>query len=93
MDTVSAELLTDGGNGAVVRLPGRQFPGVLLQGDTLSILRADVADLAAAAARPEPDRDELREGLRLLLADLDGLVDRYEAALAAHGIPLPYARE
>ncbi|MFF5778388.1 DUF6959 family protein [Streptomyces virginiae] len=39
MERVEAELFTDGGNDAVVRLPGRDFPGVLIQGDTLSILR------------------------------------------------------
>ncbi|WP_373294465.1 DUF6959 family protein [Streptomyces albiflavescens] len=36
MERVEAELFTDGGNDAVVRLPGRNFPGVLIQGDTLS---------------------------------------------------------
>ncbi|WUT05150.1 hypothetical protein OG802_18845 [Streptomyces sp. NBC_00704] len=33
MKRIEAELFTDGGNDAVVRMPGRQFPGVLVQGD------------------------------------------------------------
>jgi hypothetical protein len=33
MERVAAELFTDGGNNPVVRLPGRRFPGVLIQGD------------------------------------------------------------
>ncbi|MFF0091551.1 DUF6959 family protein [Streptomyces canus] len=30
MERVEAELFTDAGNDAVVRLPGRRFPGVLV---------------------------------------------------------------
>ncbi len=51
MDHVEAELYTDGGNDAVVRLPGRRFPGVLLQGDSLHILRSDLAEVAEACER------------------------------------------
>ncbi|WP_420709074.1 DUF6959 family protein [Streptomyces sp. NRRL B-1140] len=31
MERIEAELFTDGGNDAVVRIPGRRFPGVLVQ--------------------------------------------------------------
>lgn len=44
MEHIEAELFTDGGNDAVVRLSGRRFPGVLVQGDSLRILRSDVAE-------------------------------------------------
>jgi hypothetical protein len=50
MERVEAELFTDGGNNAVVRLPGRRFPGVLIQGDSLSILRSDVAEVPSTRA-------------------------------------------
>ncbi|MFE9967575.1 hypothetical protein OG894_38555 [Streptomyces sp. NBC_01724] len=48
MERVEAELFTDSGNNAVVRLPGGRFPGVLIQGDSLSILRSDVAEVVEA---------------------------------------------
>lgn len=35
MKRIEADILTDGGNDAVVRMPGRRFPGVLIQGDSL----------------------------------------------------------
>ncbi len=35
MERIEAELFTDGGNGAVVCVPGGSFPGVLVQGDSL----------------------------------------------------------
>ncbi|MFD6551890.1 DUF6959 family protein [Streptomyces sp. NPDC058398] len=88
MERIEVELLTDGGNDAVVRMPGRRFPGVLVQGDSLHVLRSDVSDVVEACERG--DLDEARESAGLLLADLDALLARYEAALSEHGIPRPY---
>lgn len=79
---------TDGGNAAVVRMPGGGFPGVVVQGDSLHILRGDVAEVAKAC---EPDNlDEARQSTGLLLANLDALLAQYEAALDEHEIPRPY---
>lgn len=88
MERIEAELFTDGGNDAVVRLPGRRFPGVLVQGDSLHILRSDVAEVVEACERG--DLDEARDSAGLLLANLDALLARYEAALNEHEIPRPY---
>lgn len=43
-----AELFTGGGNDTVVPMPGRQFPGILVQGGSLYILRSDVAEVVDA---------------------------------------------
>lgn len=88
MERVEAELFTDGGNDAVVRLPGRNFPGVLVQGDSLHILRSDVAEVMEACE--QGDLAEAQKAARLLLANLDVLLTRYSAALEAHEIPRPY---
>ena len=88
MERIEAELLTDSGNDAVVRMPGRRFPGVLVQGDSLHMLRSDVAEMVDACERG--DLDEVQESAGLLLATLDALLTRYEAALGEHGIPRPY---
>ncbi|MFE7650638.1 DUF6959 family protein [Streptomyces phaeoluteigriseus] len=88
MERVEVELFTDGGNDAVVRMPGRQFPGVLVQGDSLHILRSDVAEVARACERG--DLDEARDSAGFLLANLDARLARYEAALGEHEIPRPY---
>ncbi|WP_395361983.1 DUF6959 family protein [Streptomyces sp. YH02] len=47
---------------SVVRLPSRNFPGVLIQGDTLSMLRSDVAELAELLAAGEPAAARPRRG-------------------------------
>ncbi|WP_228332705.1 DUF6959 family protein [Streptomyces fungicidicus] len=87
MERVEAELFTDGGNDAVVRLPGRKFPGVLMQGDSLHILRSDLAEVVEACARG--DLAEARDSAGLLLVGLDALLTRYEDALQQHEIPRP----
>ncbi|MFJ5707637.1 DUF6959 family protein [Streptomyces sp. NPDC093105] len=88
MKRVEAELLTDGGNDAVVRLPSRTFPGVLIQGDTLSALRNDVAELVELCAAG--DLEEATYVAGLLQADLNAKLQHYTAALEAHGIPRPF---
>ncbi|MEO3978251.1 hypothetical protein [Streptomyces sp. CAU 1734] len=88
MKRVEIELFTDGGNDAVVRMPGRQFPGIVVQGDSLSVLRGDLAEVLDAC--DQGDLALARETAGYLAADLDALLARYAAALEAHGIPRPY---
>ncbi|MEV0113284.1 hypothetical protein AB0H77_08545 [Streptomyces sp. NPDC050844] len=89
MQRVEAELFTDGGNDAVVRLPGRRFPGVLIQGGgSLHMLRRDVAGVVEACERG--DSPDARDSAGLLLAGLDALLARYADALQDHEIPRPY---
>ncbi|WP_030547850.1 DUF6959 family protein [Streptomyces exfoliatus] len=88
MERVEAELFTDGGNDAVVRLPGRRFPGVLVQGDTLSTLSADVAELVELCAAGE--LEEARRVASLLRQDLGVKLQRYTDALDAHGERRPF---
>ncbi|MEU9113610.1 hypothetical protein AB0D04_17985 [Streptomyces sp. NPDC048483] len=88
MERVEAELFTAGSNDAVVRLPGRNFPGVLIQGDTLSILRTDVAELVELCAAG--NLEGARHVASLLHADLGEKLLRYTDALEAHGIRRPF---
>ncbi|WEH13374.1 hypothetical protein [Streptomyces sp. VNUA24] len=88
MELIEAELLTDPGNDAVVRLPQRRFPGVLIQGDSLSVIRSDVADIVESCDRG--DIGEARETAAILLSGIDELLTRYTEALQAHGIPIPF---
>ena len=88
VETLKVDALTGQHNYAVIRLPERKFPGVVVQGDSLSTL---VADLRRAL-------DYLREGavddgiaeVADVLETLKGAKGSYEAALAAHSISLPY---
>lgn len=69
-------------------MPGRKFPGVVVQGDSLNILLGlanSILDRAMATGNTElvDDAQELRQ----LLA---GRLRYYEATLQRHGIELPY---
>lgn len=88
MERIEAELFTDGSNYAVVRMPGRRFPGVVVQGDSLSIIRDQVA-LIRDAIRAE-DFSEASDTAGFLLKDLDAVLLRYVDALERHGIRKPF---
>jgi hypothetical protein len=86
--TIEVELLTDPGNGAVIRLPERKFPGVLVQGDTLNGFVALLAE--ATRSLSCGDVGEAQGILQSLAAELKDLRARYEGTLKDHGVGLPY---
>lgn len=91
MASVAVDLLTAQMNNAVLRLPERRYPGVLVQGDTL----ASLADLACTIERLLPPNADtsLIESTRELRERLDSMLRFYEVTLEAAGIQLPYARD
>ena|SRR5712691_5466800 len=89
--TCELMVLDDATNATVAKLPWRAFPGVLLQGDSLKILHDDVRE--AAAALRESDIASATEVLDDIDARIGDLLSRYEAALNAAGIELPYSKE
>lgn len=88
MELVEVEILSDAVNSAVLRVPGRRFPGVVLQGDTLATLVRDLRSAVAAL-----DSQEISNARDDVQSVLDRLVDAqsfYEASLRQHGVRLPY---
>jgi hypothetical protein len=81
-------LLTPATNYAVVHLPGRQFPGVVFQGDSLNGL---ISDLERASTDPDPA--ERAESLAYVLERLCEIREGYEAVLDREGMNLPYFRQ
>src|SRR5690606_17592587 len=81
-------ILDRDGNWAVIWLPGRRFPGVFLQDDTMSTIRDLLADLDAESLHGlgEDVRDRILEARERL----EELMAYYEATLVANGIPRPF---
>ncbi len=77
-----AALLTPPTNNAIVQLPGRHFPGLVLQGDFLAIVCQQLAALEAA-----PDAEEIAE----LRKDFDDLLRYYIRVITDHGYQVPFA--
>jgi hypothetical protein len=80
-----AKLLSDATNYAVVQLPGRQFPEVVFQGDSLN----NIIGLVAALQTGDDDPTDLVDEL---LAILKAAQDRYEAVCEKNNIDLPYMK-
>ncbi len=83
------EIYSDKTNAAVLRHPGRHFPGVLVQGDNLYGLwqRADLLCAEIGPGSPGYERaEQLREALW-------SWVSHYKATLAEHGMRLPFSEE
>src|SRR3954469_23690372 len=88
------DLLSKESNFAIVRTPGRKFPGIVVQGDSLSMLCCGAKDVVNALAAPKsagtPDLDQALDGAEEVHAGFRARLDAYEACLRQRGIPLPY---
>lgn len=78
METICVEIYTDQGNNAVIRLPERRKPGVLMQGDTLKNL-VMMADSVRSLAESGPE--DLKGEAELLADTLRDIYAWYEFAI------------
>lgn len=88
MKAIEVECLSDESNYVVLKTPGRNFPGMVLQGDTLrSLLRtAQRVEKLLAGGNAGEAMGEL-EDLRISLQDR---CSYYEQVIEAEGYSLPY---
>lgn len=88
--SAQVEVWSTSTNGSLVRMPGRRYPGVVIQGDSLSVLFDRAMWLVERAAET---RDMEGLGVAVELAEqLHAQAEHYEAVLAARGVDLPYVR-
>jgi len=89
MEYMELEVYSQSIDRGIVRMPSQSFPGLVLQGETLSSL------LRLAKSTCEKLQDttdtELMSTSRELLESIQKLVSHYEATLGRHNIPLPYS--
>lgn len=84
------EVLSSATNAVVARHLQRNFPGVLLQGDTLKSLLDEVEELLGEAASGNSAAAvDIGEVLKEQLLDL---LSHYEQVLREHGYELPYPK-
>lgn len=84
------ELLNSATNAVVARHVEREFPGVLLQGDTLKIIFDDLEELIEDLDAKDIDSAKgISEGLKEMFVDL---LSHYESVLAENNIVLPYSK-
>lgn len=85
------EVYSTATNLAVIKPPGRGFPGSVIQGDTLSSLVSNARELAIALRSAGVKDEQLLGEAEALLESLLSRLLHYQAVLDEHGIELPYA--
>ena len=81
------EIFAKESNFAVIRAPGRKYPGVLIQGDSLAVL-LDTAKEAIELF--EKDREESLEALKYLYDQLNRRLEGYKKVLEENNSPFPF---
>lgn len=89
MKKIEAELFSEETNRPVIRIPGRAFPGILLQGDSIAVLHDLIVDLRKAGGAANEEAARISEQLESLVK---GLLQHYETVLREHNLSLPYSR-
>lgn len=88
MRTSTIEVFSEATNAAVVHMPGRRFPGVVLQGDTLDTM-AQSASRLRNFLQVGVDANAADEAA-LLVEELAELVVHYKRVLREHNLELPF---
>jgi len=88
METKPLEVYSVASNFGIVRMPGRNFPGCVIQGDSLKILWRKARSVLERLGTDA--NEELREDAADLVEALDDRLKHYESVLAEHGFELPY---
>jgi hypothetical protein len=91
MKVEPVEIYSDRSNAAIMRHPGRNFPGVLVQGDTLWTLTSR-ADWLCKNLRGHVGTEAYQE-LNDLRNTLQGVLSHYKETLAAYGMRLPFSEQ
>ncbi len=86
-DTV--EIFADISNSAIMRHPGRRFPGVLIQGDTLYSMCQRADFIAQEMGRETPGYEDMND----LRNHLWSLLSHYKTVLVEHGVEIPFSEQ
>ena len=92
MEIESLEVYSEQSNKAIVRMNNRNYPGLVIQGDSLSILFCEIQELSLRLCEIKIKDEELlylAQGLQEKL--LDSLL-HYQQILQKHNIELPFSK-
>jgi len=90
VEVIELEAYSQDNNLGIVRMPGRRYPGSVVQGDTLRRLAGDARYIRDNMGKPNSDADELADAATDLCNLLQQRLQHYEVVLKEHGIALPY---
>ena len=88
MNKVLVDIYTGQQNFAILKLPEREYPGVVFQGDSLSILCNDIERIYKLAAQSK--NKELEEEILFIRNSLKEILEGYKLVLRENKIELPF---
>lgn len=89
MEYMELEVYSQSINRGIVKMPSQNFPGIVIQGETLSTLLA-LSKATHEKALGTSDTELINLSLELR-DSLQKLLSHYESTLNKHNIPLPYS--
>ena len=90
MKKVEVEIYSQATNIPVIRMPGRKFPGSVIQGDSLMVL-VGLAKEVFEKVKNSDDADLVYGALELKEL-LEERIEHYESVMEKSGMKLPYNR-
>lgn len=90
MEIEPLEIFARDSNYAVIKPPGRRYPGCVIQGDTLAGLCCMAQQIAHYVEAANIRNDDLLENVQDLNNALVGRMLHYQDVLAQHGIEFPH---
>jgi hypothetical protein len=92
MEVKPVEIYSEVSNQGIVRMPGREYPGCVIQGDSLAILFRTARRVAEALKTAAIDDGEVLGDLEDLCRSLLDRLLHYQEVLHQEGFDLPYVR-
>ncbi len=90
MELEQLEVYSREANYAVIKPPGRSYPGRVIQGDSLGILCRMAKHIAESVRHGETTDEEFLGNVEQLANSLIGRMLHYQQVLSAHGIDFPH---
>ena len=90
MEIEPLEVFARDSNYAVIKPPGRHYPGCVIQGDSLAILCRMAKNIAEFARTIEINDEDVLENIQELNNSLVGRLLHYQEVLSRHGIDFPH---
>lgn len=91
MNIEALEVYSNDSNYAIIKPSGRNYPGSVIQGDTLSSLCRQIRRIRNAVEQRDFGNQEFLDEIADLNDALVGRVLHYQAVLREHGIALPFS--
>jgi hypothetical protein len=92
MEIEPLEVYSRTSNYAIIKPPGRNYPGCVIQGDSLAILCGMAKDIAASVQNRDISSKDFRNNVQELTNSLVSRILHYQQVLVQHGLDFPHTQ-